>query len=527
MKDQDKSKRVEEELRHERNRAQQFLDVAGVVMVVLDKEGKITLLNRKGYEILGYQEGALLGKNWFETCVPARVREAVARTFRQLMAGQLDPVEYYENPIVICSGEERIIAWHNALLTDGGGKIVGTLSSGTDITERKRAEAVLQQAHDELEQEVRERTAELAAANQRLQAEVEERRRTEQLLRQSHDELRVIYDGMVDGLLVTDLETKRFVRANASICRMLGYTEAELLALSVMDIHPAEAIPHILEAIRLRPEGSQAPPGSHPVLCRDGSVFYAEILGRFIIYDGRPCVMGFFRDITERKQAQEALERERRTLKHMLRASDHERQLIAYDIHDGLAQQIAGALMQFEVFQHRKQGKPKQAADAFQAGLTMLRQSHFEARRLISGVRPPILDEAGVLAAIAHFVHEQRGAKGPEIEFRSNVNFDRLEPVEENAIYRIVQEGVTNACKHSKSKKVRVSLVQRGDRVRIEIRDWGIGFNPKAVHENRFGLAGIRERTRLLGGKCRVQSKPGQGASLVVELPVAESKTAQ
>ena len=105
------------------------------------------------------------------------------------------------------------------------------------------------------------------------------------------------------------------------------------------------------------------------------------------------------------------------------------------------------------------------------------------------------------------------------------MTFERLETVEENAVYRIVQEGVTNACKHSKSKKVRASLLQRGERVRVEIRDWGIGFNPKEVPENRFGLTGIRERARLLGGKCRIQSKPDQGTAIVVELPVIERKT--
>lgn len=95
----------------------------------------------------------------------------------------------------------------------------------------------------------------------------------------------------------------------------------------------------------------------------------------------------------------------------MLRASDHERQLIAYDIHDGLAQQLAGAIMQFQTYGHLKRTRPKEAAKAFDAGTTMLHQGHSEARRLISGVRPPILDESGVVAAIAHLVNDQ-GFKG-------------------------------------------------------------------------------------------------------------------
>ena len=78
------------------------------------------------------------------------------------------------------------------------------------------------------------------------------------------------------------------------------------------------------------------------MLRKDGRVLYADIMGNNLTYGGRPCVLGLFRDITERKQAQAALERERRTLKHLLQSSDHERQLIAYEIHDGLAQYLAG-----------------------------------------------------------------------------------------------------------------------------------------------------------------------------------------
>jgi signal transduction histidine kinase len=98
-----------------------------------------------------------------------------------------------------------------------------------------------------------------------------------------------------------------------------------------------------------------------------------------------------------------------------------------------------------------------------------------------------------------------------------------LSPVVENAIYRIVQEGVTNAWKHSKSDKVRVTLAQRGDQVRIEIRDWGVGFAVEEVQDDRFGLEGVRERARLLGGSATLNSAPGSGTRLIVKLPITDS----
>ena len=100
------------------------------------------------------------------------------------------------------------------------------------------------------------------------------------------------------------------------------------------------------------------------------------------------------------------------------------------------------------------------------------------------------------------------------------MRFKRLEPVLENAIYRIIQEGLTNARRHSKSDKVRISLVQEDDHVRIEIEDWGIGFDTGSVKGNVYGLIGIRERARLLRGHATIESKQGGGTRIVVELPL-------
>jgi PAS domain S-box-containing protein len=226
------------------------------------------------------------------------------------------------------------------------------------------------------------------------------------------------------------------------------------------------------------------------------------------------------KEVQERARAEKALQQERRTLEHLLRSSDHERQVIAYEIHDGLAQHLAGAIMQFQAYPHLKDRKPAQAGKAYDAGMTMLQQGHFEARRLISGVRPPILDELGVATAIAHLVQEQQLQEGPKIELLSSVEFDRLDSILENAIYRIVQEGLANACWHSRSEKVRVEMVQSGDHLRIMIQDWGIGFAPDVAREGCFGLEGIRQRARLLGGTVVADSAPGKGTRIVVELPL-------
>ena len=152
----EKRKQVEEEIRKERDRLQKYLDVAGVIIVTLNKQGEITLINRKGCEILGYPKRALIGKNWFDTCIPERYRSKIREVFQQTIAGNLQASEYYENPVLTRSGEERTIAWHNAILTDKSGNAIGTLSSGEDITQRKQAEEQIKAALKEKEVLLRE-----------------------------------------------------------------------------------------------------------------------------------------------------------------------------------------------------------------------------------------------------------------------------------------------------------------------------------------------------------------------------------
>ncbi|MCK4761025.1 MAG: PAS domain S-box protein [Candidatus Aminicenantes bacterium] len=144
-------KRVEGALRRERDNAQKYLDIAEVMLVALNETGEITLINRKGCRILGYKEGELIGKNWFQACLPERIRGDVKSVFHELMEGKIEPVEYYENPVITKSGDERIIAFHNTNLEDETGKIMGTLSSGQDVTERNRKEKQIETALREKE----------------------------------------------------------------------------------------------------------------------------------------------------------------------------------------------------------------------------------------------------------------------------------------------------------------------------------------------------------------------------------------
>lgn len=127
--------------------AQRYLDIAEVILLVLDLEARITLINRKGCSTLGWEERDLLGRDWIDTCLPAEIRDTLRKSYHDLLGGDFS---YIENPILTKSGEVRLIAWRNTLLRDEEGRVIGTLSSGEDITERKRSEEELRKLSGEL-----------------------------------------------------------------------------------------------------------------------------------------------------------------------------------------------------------------------------------------------------------------------------------------------------------------------------------------------------------------------------------------
>lgn len=153
--DVNERKKAEAALRKERDRAQNYLDMVETIILALDLEGKITLINRKGCRLLGYQENELLGQNWFNTCLPQP--KLVYPFFLELTSENRESMEYFENAVITRSGELRQIAWHNSVLRDDDtGRIAGILSAGEDITERKRSDEKIKKALVEKETLLRE-----------------------------------------------------------------------------------------------------------------------------------------------------------------------------------------------------------------------------------------------------------------------------------------------------------------------------------------------------------------------------------
>ena len=251
----------------------------------------------------------------------------------------------------------------------------------------------------------------------------------------------------------------------------------------------------------------------------DGSVNYFSLRLGPVFVDGLPvAVLVCCENILPLKTSERSLQHERNLLRRLLKIQERERQLVSYEIHDGLAQYLAGAMMHLEACEHALGGSGENRE--LREGMRLLRAAADEARRLIGGLRPPVLDELGIIDAVETLAADAR-TEVPRVEFTHSLPPQRLAPDVETTIFRIVQESLSNVRRHARAGAVNVRLDQPGaNAVRIVVHDDGVGFDPATVADDRFGLEGIRQRALLLGGEPILTSSPGHGTTVSVTLPL-------
>lgn len=354
--------------------------------------------------------------------------------------------------------------------------------------------------------------------------DITERRLAEEAVRANEAKLRAICGAAQDAVIMMDADGKT-TYWSAAAERMFGYTAEEILG---RDVHALLTPRRLHEKVRSGVEefrrSGQGPVVDNVVqseaVRKDGSEFPVEIAVSPIMIDGRRSAVGIIRDITERRMAEQALRTKQQRLVQLLDVYEGYRKMATYEIHDGVTQPLVSALMTLDGFSQIRGQYPDAPWADFDAAVGILRDALSETRRLMSGMRPPVLDELGVVAALDHLIREHQVSGTVAIEFCCDVNFERLAPPLETTVFRVVQEGLINAQQHSQADKVRVELTEQGDRLRILVQDWGVGFDPENISQGHFGLEGIRERVRALGGHAQVDSTPGTGTQIRVDLPV-------
>jgi signal transduction histidine kinase len=202
----------------------------------------------------------------------------------------------------------------------------------------------------------------------------------------------------------------------------------------------------------------------------------------------------------------------RKAVQSLLEGQELERKRLARELHDETGQALASILLGLKSLEQQVGPEPVAAIRE------LVGTALDNVRRLTVELRPPALDDFGLQAALERLtsIVGERSGIDIQLSVRSGV---ALPPDHETAIYRIVQEALTNIVKHAKASSVSIIVMPSGETVRLVVEDDGDGFDPSAVRKGALGLVGIRERVAILGGRFELESAPGDGTTIVVELP--------
>jgi PAS domain S-box-containing protein len=624
-----KQREMESALEKSETRYRTLVETAREGIAIVDHEEKLTFVNPAFAELLGYDRDELKGMSLRELTDDTefkRLQNATAQR-RSGIASR------YEIRLFTRMRSVRIISLSATPLFNEMGKFLGTLGLATDITERRREAEKLRKSEEQYRL-IAENVSDMIWTRH-LPSPIEVGSQPDPAAAEA------LAETVLDGLETTYV--------SPSVTRMLGYSVAEVLPLSVRNVlteHSYAGLRRFL-ATRFLEEGEPSDPATVEVEHRTkaGGTCWGEITGSFLRDDeGRIVgIQGVTRDVTERKQVEAALldsefrlrrlienmpdivvlvdetaeihylnrnleenepgtivgrcafdflaeeyrtvcqeslgaalqggdvqyieardlfgqwwscrlvplidkasaaqvmiictdvteekraneevRKEQDLLRQLIELHERDRKVLAFELHDGFAQQLTGAMMSLEVGLRLADSTPEKALASMGDAMRLLGESIEESRRLVSGLRPPVLDQFGIVAAVEHLVGLSHCDGELGVEFVSRGRTRRLAAPLENAIFRIVQETLTNIRRHSGSRRAVVELRLNDDHASIEVRDWGVGFEPDGIQEACFGLQGIRERARLLGGRAEIHSSPGDGTTVRVSLPMIERRS--
>lgn len=205
----------------------------------------------------------------------------------------------------------------------------------------------------------------------------------------------------------------------------------------------------------------------------------------------------------------------------LIKAQEEERLRVAREIHDGPAQTLANIVLRLEIAEKLYDFDPSKVQTELQDLKKLVRSNLRDIRRIIFNLRPMALDELGIVPAITKYLKNFQNNFGIQCELKIEGHKRRLLSVLEVALFRLIQEGMNNVAKHANTTKVEISLLFNDDWTTAIIRDFGRGFdvNSAMASEDHFGLVGMRERVEMFSGNYSIQSKIGEGTTIILSIP--------
>jgi len=506
-----------------RRRYSDTFQFAPVGYFTFDRDGIILEANSAGAILLGVSRDRLLNRPF------SQFISAESQNTFELHSLRL----FYTRAIQCCDvqllNRHKTPSWlqlESFAFQSGPDRCEKFLTVINDITNRRAAEEALRKAHDELEQRVAERTAELENINRKLRRQIFECEYAEAALRESEQKYSTLVEDALIGVYIIKDGIIEF--ANDKFAAIYGYEKDEVIGMQSLDLaHPEDRA--MIKDMRTKRLKGEKVPSEYEIrgLKKNGETIWVMRSFSLINFKDGPAISGIVSDMTKRRRAEEALRESGQELRilsyQLLSAEEKERKRIARELHDGIGQALSA--IKFSVENSIRQlGNEAEHAElkSLQAVIPLTQKTIEEVRRIVKDLRPSILDDLGILATINWFCREFHN-------IYADIRIERAIEIQERdvpsslktVIYRILQEALNNVANHSRADLVLLTLGRSDSGIELTIQDNGNGFDvAKTISlkptQRGFGLASMRERAELSGAKFGIVSTVGKGTAIRV-----------
>ncbi|MEI8084726.1 MAG: PAS domain S-box protein [Paludibacter sp.] len=358
--------------------------------------------------------------------------------------------------------------------------------------------------------------------------DVTERKLAEDALTESEENYRFMFANNPQPMWIYDLETLVILEVNQSAICHYGYSREEFLSMTLKDLRPKEDFPALMRDLELAKADNNTVTQWRHIKKNKESIF-VEVIAHSVKYNGRNARHVLINDITERKQVEFKLVNTQEELKkfaaHLQNIREEERIMLARDIHDELAQILIAIKMDMGLIKQKlSRGLNsicnEELMENFNHVFGLVDNTIHTSRKIMSGLRSEMLELLGLIETIKIYTKEYEGRHYIKCNMMIESNEVEFDPHKSVTLLRIYQEILTNVVKHAEATELNIYLTVKSKILIMEVKDNGRGFDKTTENKpNTYGIIGMKERTFLLDGKLSIETEPGKGTTVKVEIP--------
>jgi PAS domain S-box-containing protein len=357
----------------------------------------------------------------------------------------------------------------------------------------------------------------------KLHQKVEELEIANLQLRVSEEQYRLLFEHNPLPMWVVDVEGLNFIAVNEAAVAHYGYSREEFLRLTIQDIQPAEDVGEVGQNSSVRKGDGIREGGTWSHRQKGGTMILVEVVTSRITFRNRPARLVLAKDVTEERRITEQVRESAQQLHELTgrlnNIREEERTRIARELHDQLGQSLTAIKMEIAwAIEKLPNGEPV-VTQKMRSAIGMVDATVNIVRRLATELRPAVLD-LGLTAAIEWQAEEFEERTGMECQVALPAHDVVLDQDKLIAVFRILQEALTNVARHSKATQARIILTEQPRDLVLEVHDNGRGMAADDARRGSLGLLGMRERAVFVGGELTLTSAPGQGTVVTARIPL-------